>query len=46
MTFEDFLKKHKLRALDIGFEDLVAVFTEEMERGLAGDVSSLRMIPT
>jgi hexokinase len=43
---EDFLKHHKLRASDIVPENLVSVFTEEMERGLAGQQSSLRMIPT
>jgi hexokinase len=43
---EDFLIEHKLRAIDIDIENLVEVFTEEMEKGLRGLESSLRMIPT
>ena len=43
---DDFLRLHKLRACDIDMENLVNVFTEEMNRGLEGKESSLRMIPT
>lgn len=43
---EDFLKLHKLRVRDIDLAGLVAIFTDEMEKGLAGKKSSLRMIPT
>jgi len=43
---EDFLINHKLRARDIDPGDLVAIFTDEMIRGLKGMNSSLRMIPT
>jgi len=43
---EDFLKLHKLRVSDIDLANLVAIFTDEMEKGLAGKKSSLRMIPT
>lgn len=43
---DDFLKLHKLRADDIDLANLVAIFTDEMEKGLDGRDSSLRMIPT
>jgi hexokinase len=41
-----FLKNHMLRASDININDLVSVFLNEMNLGLAGKESSLRMIPT
>jgi hexokinase len=43
---EDFIINHKLRARDIDLGDLVTIFTGEMNRGLEGKNSSLRMIPT
>jgi hexokinase len=46
MTADNFLEAHKLRATDINIDDLVSVFMEEMDLGLAGNPSSLRMIPT
>lgn len=44
-TYE-FLKHHKLRAADIDPDDLVKVFLEDMDGGLAGKEGTLRMIPT
>ncbi len=41
-----FLKDHKLRASDIDMQNLVEIFIHEMEKGLEGKESSLRMIPT
>jgi hexokinase len=41
-----FLKDQKLRSSDIDIENLVTIFTLEMKRGLEGQESSLRMIPT
>jgi hexokinase len=41
-----FLKEQKLRSSDIDMEKLVAIFMEEMIKGLEGNKSSLRMIPT
>lgn len=46
MTVDNFLKANKLRAEDVDIHDLVSVFLEEMEHGLTGNQSSLRMIPT
>jgi hexokinase len=46
MRVENFLAANKLRTADINIDDLVTVFTEEMDFGLAGNPSSLRMIPT
>jgi hexokinase len=46
MNADDFLKKHKLRAADIDIQQLVEEFSGEMNRGLEGKESSLRMIPT
>lgn len=46
MTINNFLEAYKLRAVDIDINDLIAVFTKEMDLGLAGHPSSLRMIPT
>jgi hexokinase len=41
-----FLEAHKLRASDVDTEHLVNMFHSEMSEGLAGEKSSLRMIPT
>lgn len=42
----DFLKSHKLTAGDIDMQQVVNIFLNEMDAGLAGKESSLRMIPT
>jgi hexokinase len=42
----NFLKGHRLRALDIDMHDLVNIFREEMKSGLEGKAGALRMIPT
>lgn len=41
-----FLTDHKLRAGDVDMIQLVELFTSEMVKGLKGEQSSLRMIPT
>jgi hexokinase len=41
-----FLKEHKIRSVDIDLQKLVDVITLDMEKGLEGADSSLRMIPT
>jgi hexokinase len=41
-----FLKGHRMRACDINMEQLVESFHSEMLKGLNGEKSSLRMIPT
>lgn len=41
-----FLEKYRLRGADINLESLVKAFISEMDKGLEGDNSSLRMIPT
>lgn len=41
-----FLKEHGLRACDIEMDLLVELFLSEMQKGLKGEKSSLRMIPT
>ncbi len=46
MAIENFLKENKLRAEDVDIHNLVSVFLDEMDQGLAGNKSSLRMIPT
>ncbi len=43
---DKFIVKHKLRAEDIDIDSVVSDFTDEMEKGLAGEEGSLRMIPT
>ncbi len=43
---DTFLKEQQIRAEDIDIQNLVEVFTTEMVRGLEGEDSSLRMIPT
>ena len=46
-TPEEFLQAGGLpAAADIGRQELTTVFLSEMEKGLAGQQSSLRMIPT
>lgn len=42
----EFLKSHKMTAADIDMQQVVDVFLGEMNAGLAGSESSLRMIPT
>jgi hexokinase len=46
MNFNEFLDKHQLRASKIDMSGLVDSFLSEMIKGLEGQVSSLRMIPT
>lgn len=41
-----FLKKYNIRSEDTSLENLAAAFISEMEKGLDGSGSSLRMIPT
>ncbi len=41
-----FLEEHKLRAQDINIQNVVDSFLSEMSKGLEGNNSSLRMIPT
>jgi hexokinase len=41
-----FLEAQRLRSSDVDMDKLVAIFTEEMIKGLEGRNSSLRMIPT
>lgn len=43
---QQFLKKHGLLADDIDIDGLLNDFLSEMEKGLAGQDSSLKMIPT
>lgn len=43
---DSFLAENKLRADDVDMEQLVSLFHSEMDRGLKGETSSLRMIPT
>jgi hexokinase len=43
---ERFLIEHKLRAIDVDMDNLVELFHSEMLKGLKGEKSSLRMIPT
>lgn len=45
-NISQFLKKYKFRDTDIDLENLVNLFISEMDKGLEGDGSSLRMIPT
>jgi len=46
MKVSSFLDKHRLHPSDIDMEDLVRVFTEDMDSGLKGKAGGLRMIPT
>ncbi len=41
-----FLKSHKMTAEDISIKEVVSSFLSEMEKGLAGEESSLLMLPT
>jgi hexokinase len=43
---EQFLAENRLRASDINMDQLVSLFHSEMNKGLRGETSSLRMIPT
>lgn len=43
---DSFLAENKLRAHDVDMEQLVSLFHSEMDKGLKGETSSLRMIPT
>lgn len=45
-NIDDFIKKNRIRSADIDMQQLVEVFTSEMVKGLEGNDSSLRMIPT
>lgn len=45
-NIDTFLEEHGLRAAAINVQRLVEVFTSEMHKGLEGQESSLRMIPT
>ncbi|MBO5643272.1 MAG: hexokinase [Kiritimatiellae bacterium] len=46
-TVEEFFKANDfVEACDIDRQDLISKFLSEMEKGLAGEESSLRMIPT
>jgi hexokinase len=45
-NISQFLEKYRLRGSDINLESLVKAFISEMDKGLEGDDSSLRMIPT
>lgn len=45
-NISQFLKKYNIRSEDTSLENLVAAFISEMEKGLDGSGSSLRMIPT
>lgn len=42
----EFLKVHKMTANDVDMQQVVDIFLSEMDAGLAGKESSLRMIPT
>jgi hexokinase len=44
--YRGFLLKHRLLADQYGAEEIVAAFHSEMEKGLAGNQSSLAMIPS
>lgn len=43
---DTFLKEHKIRAADVDIQTVEEAFTTEMQKGLEGRMSSLRMIPT
>ncbi len=45
-NISNFLEQHKIRAADIDIQNLVETFNSEMNGGLEGGDSSLRMIPT
>ena len=41
-----FLKSHKMTADDVNMKEMVSTFLNEMDKGLAGEESSLLMLPT
>jgi hexokinase len=43
---ERFLKEHRMRADDVNIQETVDLFKSEMLKGLEGEKSTLRMIPT
>ena len=45
-NINEFLERYRLRGADINLESLINAFISEMDNGLEGDDSSLRMIPT
>lgn len=45
-TVIDFLRSYQMDLLDVDFDDNLAVFSDQMQSGLAGQESSLEMIPT
>lgn len=45
-SIDTFLKEHKIRAIDMDIQQVVEAFSSEMSKGLEGEASSLRMIPT
>ncbi len=46
MTAEEFLKKHRLGEEFVDEAEVASFFSSEMEKGLRGEKSSLKMIPT
>ena len=42
----DFLRSYEMDYLDVDFDSNLAIFLDQMTRGLAGEQSSLEMIPT
>lgn len=46
MQVDKFLEKHGIRSADVDIQQLVELFTAEMQKGLEGTDSSLQMIPT
>jgi hexokinase len=45
-TVIDFLRSYEMDYLDVDFDSNLAAFLDQMDRGLAGDESTLEMIPT
>jgi hexokinase len=45
-SVDTFLKEHRIRAVDVDIQEVVELFGSEMLKGLEGEQSSLRMIPT
>lgn len=45
-NFNRFLEEHKMRAEDINMQQIIDLFTSDMFKGLNGERSTLRMIPT
>jgi hypothetical protein len=46
ISANQFLTNHRLRSSDIDINDLVRIFTDDMNLGLEGKEGALRMIPT